>query len=118
MANYWYRYKATSIMSSDKKFLLMYLDEVSSVSLQMFSPYVHDIATVANRTVLTDDWLFDEMEREWTTAPGVGAHWAYVMGPVPVDGNRDKGHEGWTWEDFLAQPVAVAAKLNRCEVRT
>ena len=44
--------------------VLSYLDEVSSVSLQLYNLLVHDIAQSAGLTALTDEWLRERMASE------------------------------------------------------
>ena len=106
---------------------LAYLDEVSSTALQQFNTFVARRAAADGCATLTDDWLLEQLRREWCTsasAAETAPHWAYATSPVPADptldnpalAGRDRGHEGWALADFVARPEAVHAALSTPEV--
>ena len=65
--------------------VLSYLDEVSSVSLQLYNLLVHDIARSEGLTALTDEWLRERMASEWSATADGPLHWEYATGTVPPD---------------------------------
>jgi len=98
--------------------LLSYLDEVSSVSLQMYNLQIHDfVSQQPPLHLLSEDFLLSSMKSEWLSSPATKPHWDYVISPVPAapsqPGGHDTGHESWKAEvDFLNHPTSVEAGLT------
>ena len=63
------------------------------------------------------DWLMEEMQREWTRSLELEVEWRYVTSPIPSEGARDKDRDngrpaGHTPAHFLEHEVAQRARLT------
>ena len=104
-------------MSSNLSRQLTYLDEVSSVPLQMYDIYMYDKAHLL--TILHEDWILQNMKEEWMKCKETKDHWEYVVNPVPSDPQmegHDLGHETWTLDNFLSHEVAAKSGLLKSDI--